>query len=265
MDIEHSNHEQIAELAAAYALDALEPDEMRAMEEHMRTCPSCRTAVAEMRSVVAMLPYTVEPVEPPPALKQQLFERIHAEAQPAPVPFRTEADPRTEVRKRRGGFWSSLFTNSRLPVLASVASLVLALGMGWVAWQQHNRAVEAESQLARLSEVHQITTAYQTQVAQMRHKGMQARLYVVPNHSEAYIVIAGLPELPPGRSYQIWLKPPGENAQPVSAGVFDENTGKWLLEANRPVNSYDWIGITVEPEGGSPRPTSEPLMGGDLN
>lgn len=248
-------------MAAAYALHALEADEMEAVEQHLRTCETCRTAVAEMRSILAVLPYAVEPIEPPPSLKEKLFERIHAQS---PAPVRAEPDAGAPVQPaRRSGFWS-LFTGGRLPLLASTASLLLALGLGAFALQQRNRAEDYERQLAQYRAINQITTNYQARVAQMAEDGMQAKVYMVPNHSQAYVVIAGLPELPKGRDYQIWLKPRGESSQPVSVGVFRDNTGKWLLRADRPLTSYEWIGITQEPDGGSPRPTSQPLMGGNL-
>ena len=43
------DHDAIAELSGAYALDAVTPDEARAVEEHLAGCAACGALVAESR------------------------------------------------------------------------------------------------------------------------------------------------------------------------------------------------------------------------
>jgi predicted anti-sigma-YlaC factor YlaD len=50
-----TSHDELAELLGAYALDAVEEDEARAVEEHLADCPRCRAEVAQHREVAAML------------------------------------------------------------------------------------------------------------------------------------------------------------------------------------------------------------------
>lgn len=224
------------------------------MEAHLPTCPQCRTAVAEMRSVVAVLPYSVKSVAPPPHLKQQLFERIRTESRTVPAATApTPATRNTDAGRR--GFWS-LFSGRSALLASGLASLLLLLGLGAINLQQRERIAELESRLAE--------TENEARVARMEQGNMEARLFTVPNSRHAYIVIEGLPEPPEGQDWQVWLSPDAEKLQPVSAGVFEDDSGKWVLEADRPVTSYQWIGVTLEPDGGSPAPTSEPVMGGDF-
>lgn len=49
------DHAQAAELLGAYALDAVDPDEAAAIEQHLETCPRCRDELRGHREVVGLL------------------------------------------------------------------------------------------------------------------------------------------------------------------------------------------------------------------
>ena len=67
---------------------------------------------------------------------------------------------------------------------------------------------------------------------------------------EAVVSASGMASLPSSRVYQVWvLSPSGAR----SAGLMH---GRSLLAAVRP---GDRIGITVEPAGGTGRPTTTPV------
>ena len=56
----------VHDLTAAYALDALEPEEARAYEEHLGQCEECRAQLAELNESAAALAFgTVAPAPPP--------------------------------------------------------------------------------------------------------------------------------------------------------------------------------------------------------
>ncbi|MGH3274834.1 MAG: anti-sigma factor, partial [Streptosporangiaceae bacterium] len=69
---------------------------------------------------------------------------------------------------------------------------------------------------------------------------------------------AGLPALPPARVYQLWVMSPGGLR---SAGVLvaggDSRAGPMVISG---LARGDRVGLTVEPAGGSPRPTSRPIL-----
>lgn len=75
------------ELSAAYALDALSPDEERAFEAHLSGCERCREDLAGFSETAAILAYSAPPVEPPPALRDRILDAAHAE-RPNVVPLR---------------------------------------------------------------------------------------------------------------------------------------------------------------------------------
>lgn len=85
-----------------------------------------------------------------------------------------------------------------------------------------------------------------------------AKVYLNSNKKEIYVDMAGLPEPPEGKVYQIWalkLDP----LTPTSIGVIDnKNANNGILK----VENYDQaqaFGITLEPAGGSVTPTLEQL------
>jgi anti-sigma-K factor RskA len=85
-----------------------------------------------------------------------------------------------------------------------------------------------------------------------------------PNSSSGILVIAGLASLEPGKTYQVWLI----NASvPVSAGLLtvDANgQGVFILTADSAIGSFNSLGISIEPEGGSEQPTGEIVVFSDL-
>ena len=87
-----------------------------------------------------------------------------------------------------------------------------------------------------------------------------AKVYMNNEKNEIYVDIAGLPEPPEGKVYQVWallLNP----ITPTSIGVLDKEMiadGKGIIK----VENYEGaqaFGITLEPAGGSATPTMEQL------
>jgi anti-sigma-K factor RskA len=70
---------ELHDLTAAYALDALDPDEAEAYERHLSQCEDCRAQLAELNETAGALAYgTVAPV-PPPRLRAVILDQVAAE------------------------------------------------------------------------------------------------------------------------------------------------------------------------------------------
>ena len=91
-----------------------------------------------------------------------------------------------------------------------------------------------------------------------------ARAYVSPNQGLVFTA-AGLPVLPEGRVYQLWVIPPGATA-PISAGlvpVDSSGDARITVELPQGLTSVGTVALTNEPgPAGSPGPTSAPLLAG---
>jgi anti-sigma-K factor RskA len=90
--------------------------------------------------------------------------------------------------------------------------------------------------------------------------GPQARLLLDPAGQRAYLVTLALQPLPDNQTYQLWLI---DGQTPVSAGLFEvdgQGIGRVVVEADQPFSQYQSIGISIEPDGGSPQPTNVVLL-----
>jgi anti-sigma-K factor RskA len=78
------------------------------------------------------------------------------------------------------------------------------------------------------------------------------------------LLVAGMPQLPPGRVYQLWLVAKGQRQNGGTFTVDAAGSGLLLVRSALPLTAYDAAGVTVEPAGGSPGPTSPRVIGGPL-
>jgi anti-sigma factor RsiW len=102
---------EIHDLAAAYAVNALDPEDRWTYERHLETCERCRDEVAALREGATQLAYAAEGPEPSPELRERIL-RAAREERPAPV-----------TPLRRG--WLLPAT-----AVAAVAATLAAVGLG---------------------------------------------------------------------------------------------------------------------------------------
>jgi anti-sigma-K factor RskA len=67
------------ELTAAYALDALAPEEAEAYERHLSQCEECREQLAELNETASALAFGTVAPPPPPRLRAVILEQAAAE------------------------------------------------------------------------------------------------------------------------------------------------------------------------------------------
>jgi anti-sigma-K factor RskA len=76
---------EIHDQAAAYALDALDPEDRWTYERHLDTCDRCREEVAALRDIAGELAYAAEGPEPSPELRDRILDAAKAEPRTATV------------------------------------------------------------------------------------------------------------------------------------------------------------------------------------
>lgn len=244
----------VEELIAFYALGALTPDELGQVEAHLPDCASCRTLAAEASGVAEALPFASTPVRPSASLKSTLFARVRADAAQRPV-----ERPVAGALARMAGMF--------LPGLA-VASLVAAIVLGGLVFALQGEVARLNASLEQQRQALALIAApgAETRVLQGTEVAPQARgaLVADPQQATALLVVSGLAPLPPNRVYQFWLI---RGEQPIDAGIFtvDPNgIGQLVVLAPSPIADFQAVGLTVEPEGGSPLPTGDLVMIGTL-
>jgi anti-sigma-K factor RskA len=269
-----SDHEELRSQLGAFVLGALAPAEQAEVRAHLAGCDECAAEVRSLRPVVDSLAWSVEPVEPPAAVRERI---LSATAKSAAIPA---AAPSTGTRR-----------GSVLPWLAAAASLVLAAALGVYASQLRGRVQTLEQELreailqvqagerqtaqARLVATNaerQLSVLAAPDVTQVALKGQavapQASARALWSRSRGLLLAASnLPALPPGRTYQFWVI--SGKMPPISDGwIFKTDasggvTTMFTTPATLPAPTA--MAVSIEPDGGTTSPTGALYLVGSLN
>lgn len=234
------------ELLGAYALDAVDVDERAAFEAHLATCSACAQELDELRAMLADLAESTA-VAPPPALRARVLQGVTpsgTEGSPAPVP--PGAPPPAlpdNVRALRPAPGPS-----RRLLLAAAAAAVVAGGGGTAWWRA--RSTTPSTPADRV-----LAAADAVRVSAPVRGGGTATVTRSASLRRAVLQVSGAPALASGRTYQAWYAVPAGFA---AAGLVPQGEAVTvLLEGDATLASG--VGLTDEPAGGSPQPTTEPL------
>ena len=228
-------HEDYQDLVAAYVLGVIPIDELTEVANHIASCDTCLEEAKAHSEVADELALTVAPVPLPAGFADGVLA-LARRKEPALAQTPEPAGAQVLSFRRR-------ILSGALAVAAAV--IIGVLGAGFL---------DARSDLQRSRQVIGALTAGSGLPLEGRggSKG-----HMVPTQNGALFVAAGLPEPPPGRTYQLWAL---RNQQPVSLGTFGVEEGQAVVRIEDPVDGVDGMAVTVEPEGGSEEPSSDPVM-----
>lgn len=231
---------EVHTLTGAYAADALPDDERREFDEHLKQCPACRQEVAELAATTARLGAAASSPAPE-AMRARVLAEVARTRQVSPVVSSLHRRPATPP-------WF------RQPVgIAASFLVVLALGLGILAGVEARRADRADKRADLIAAI--ITDPHRAQATADIASGGSGIL-VVAGH-RAIFEARGVKSLPGDRTYQLWVI----GSKGVrSVGVLGSAGSGDIRQFVDGVNKTDQIGLTVEPEGGSDKPTTKPVM-----
>lgn len=232
----------VDELAAAYALGSVDPDEERAISEHLATCDSPHSEARDLVAAASVLPAAVEPVTPSPALRARLMTTI-AETPQEHRPVAQHAAPRA-VAEVPGRPWWRL---APLPTGLAAVGLAAVIGLG--AWNVNLNQRLADRDAA-LRAVASADAAYAV-------RGSAGTGWVLETDGRAIFLADSLAELPADRIYELWLI--GPDGDPVDVGTLASADGLTLVELERELGPATVFAVTIEAERVS-SPTSEPVL-----
>ena len=257
----------IEELLPFYALDALTDEERELVESYLAEHPEARQQVEALGDTVSALPHSVAPVEPSPQSKQALMARVASDAA-----FRTRASERSQSSRPATRFENFFRTLSLVAAsIAVVWAIVLSAQVARLKSEISalNERLTAQSasidqiiaNLPQTNPSNVITVSLKGTEAQPRAQG---QLIADPNSESAVLVISGLPKLEAGKTYQVWLI---DGGTPKSAGLLsvDENgQGVFIVNSQESIGSFNALGISIEPDGGSQQPTGDIVVLSDI-
>lgn len=240
------HEEDLHLLTGVYALDALTGDEHDAFTAHLDRCASCAGEVAGFAATSARLAAAVA-VTAPPHLKQQVLHRIDTVRQ---LPPRTRSGTSAKL--------TAIFTRKAGPFVVA-AGIATAAAFGGLSLWQYQQAEHARDQARQVSrQVQDITAVLAAPDGRTVHgrtnTGAVTSVVASTQQNKAVFVTTGLPAAPAGRTYQLWFDDHG-TMRP--AGLL-QHDGAVLMHGDP--SQARAVGLTLEPAGGSPHPTTSPLL-----
>ena len=270
-------------LVGAYAVDAIDEQERTAFERHLAECPECMDEVFSLRAAATSLSLVSEAV-PPAAMRDAVLAGIRT-VRPLPPLEQTATSSHTLDSSRPAGPTTSpearvpLSTDDRgvepvpdaqpdelpsnvvpmrrrRPVAEWLvgAAATVALIAGGIAWSPWSNGPDSQ----QISASERVLEASDAQRVVQTVDGAKVTIVRSPSLHQAVIIADNMPSAPEGKDFQMWFNQPNKGM--VSAGVMPHGSAPTisvLMEGDAATALA--AGITLEPAGGSPEPTSAPL------
>lgn len=252
--------EEMEALLAAYALGERDDMLCEQVVQAITTSDEHRDTLVTYLMVADLLPLAVPDAPPTVELRDRVLATVTAaQNQPAAA---------NRLRQPSATFWQRWFSGRRLGYLAAALLLVFLLGWNIVLQQQVS---QQQQQLAQQTTM-LATLAVQPDAGRIALSGRPAApdaagsLVIAEDEQTALLLVQDLPPLSADQTYQVWLFA-DERALSTSGGLFqvDETQSGALLFTLPPTDQpYEELGVTIEPQGGSPAPTTPWLVGAEL-
>lgn len=267
--------QQLHLLTGSYALNALPDGEREEFERYAMTDPQTQDEVRSLGETAALLSVGTTEEAPPPELKSALMAAIRNTRQlPVSNVVRDISSAPSKAPSR-----SSVATPSRrAPLLSVAAALVVVAGIGgWAlgqsamqqdmaqklsALQGQQQALELAQQQAQEKQnaVMGIVAANDAKIATTKlSDGVSVTVASSATANQAAVMTRGMPALPANETYELWFIS-ADGAVPAGLMAVTDPAAPELQILNAPMDGATHVGITVEPAGGSPAPTTAPIV-----
>ncbi len=257
------------ELVDAYALGALENQEAAALQRHVSDCARCREELGKSQRTAALLSLSVRIEEAPSRLRDRILARAESERDELPAWWR---------------FVPSRRTSTRALALGGVAVLAFAVflqaqmsNLRGDKNQLQGQLSAASSELEQQRQIVAVLSAQDTQKVSMESLALRSQAESIynwsPDNDAGFVVCRNFPEPAAGRVYQVWFVT-GERAETVATFLPQDGRCQIPMDMSRMTWRPEGIAISVEPRGGSSRPTKpwfsyawfdEPSKGGGVH
>jgi anti-sigma factor RsiW len=251
------SHPEVADLLGAYALDALEPAELQAVDRHVQGCQACLAEIAEHREVASLL--TPGWAKPPAGL----WEKIAASLEEAPPPL--DLAPVIAMKPRPA---SRTVGKPRRSIGVGIAAMVAVAAVAMIGFlgvrvADDRRRIDRYSDQAYPDQLTQSVNAALAdpgarKVDLVSTDGYRSAQAVVLPDGTGYVVKSNLPQLSKERTYQLWAV---VGTAKISVGVLGPEVHTVPFKMDGPVSA---LAITEENAGGVVSSRADPVVVGKV-
>ena len=231
------------DLKDAYALGALPDDERATVEAYLALHPERQAEIDDMVGVAGLLALAPPEQEPPADLRRKLMQVVESESvQP-------------EVAERPTHSWFGWLGGFRNVALGAAAVLVVGL-LSW------NVLLQGDVQELRgqVEEARSANEAQQTREIALggtwAEQGARAEVTALKD-DRAILVVEDMPSMPDDRTGQVWVI---RDEKPEPSGLLEPSGNMAATAITTNLRGADAIAVTVEPAGGSDKPTTAPVL-----
>ena len=242
------NCDELRESYELYALGIADEPERSEIAAHLeRDCVNCVAGVRKAMELVTMIGATAPAQQPSRSLRRRVVNL----AQP-------------EKRVWRWQFAMGILTLGLLAVVAHSLNDNRRLGLSLTSIRSELRLSREsngrmQTELSSARQVLDFLKSPETRQVTF-YAGPKGRVFVNPGRG-VLLLASNLPALEQGKTYEFWLIPKGKS--PLPAGLFESSPAGEAIHAAPSAASVEQlaaVAVSVEPKGGSPQPTSTPIL-----
>ena len=268
---------------ALYAMQLLPPDETEEMSLHLQHSAEARRVLSEIYSDLSIFAHSAEMHSPPALARQRLMKHVAREKKALPVDPLASLSGTYAPRATVLSFDDETLKRSVAFKVMPWVGWALAASLGAFSVLQYQEQEHLKSNLAANSAQLKQTQA-QAQVANVLMQTLkdpmavhftlsgseqkpppQGRVTYVAEKGALVLTASNLANLPPYKTYELWLIPTDAPHTPIAAGTFhpDERGFATVLLPELPKGvTATAFGVTIEDGDGSQVPTMPIVLKG---
>lgn len=279
-----TDKEQLLVLAALDALDDMEEAEHKEIADYLAAHPETRGETDALRFELSLLAYAVQPVAPSEDLRARLLEKTKETPQTGGATNKSAGAKESGANKPGANKSSTVLagaqqtaseTSNVIPfptkdfvvfrkrtwAMVSIAAALVVTALITTLFIMSRREQAISDEVARERESRELLTSPDSRIIDLRGgkpaPHADARLAFAPDSKRHALFVYDLPALPVGKKYQMWFIA-GKTPVPGATFSVDER-GRAVVIGDIPeaARNASTFAITLEPEGGSPQPTSD--------
>ncbi len=254
------------ETTAALALGALSAREASAARAHLLTCVACQREYADLRPIANSVGVVATADVPPAAnarMKSRLMDAVRADVAGRPpafvAPLPTEASNVVPfARPQKRSFAWVAYVAAAAGFVFALTSTTQNVGLQSKLAETQKREADLTAQVASVNRAAALarTTLADVSAPDAKHFDVPNGTVIVRG-SHVYLSLEKLPALPRGKVYEAWTLANGATAVKRSV-LFAPAVKNTLVALPEDARNLVAVAVSIEPEGGSAKPTTTP-------